>query len=179
MPDASRPVAETFAFCPNCGSKPESVGQSPFRCSSCDYGFYFSPAAAVGGIIVNEKSEVLLLIRARDPGKGCFGLPGGFTDAGETLEKSLVREVMEETSLAVSRMSYLCSFPNSYPYRGVTVDVLDVFFVCEVRSFDDLKVDPGEVEGYFLGHPDDEVLDKLAFASNRSALELFLEQRTN
>ena len=156
--------------------KIESVGQSPFRCASCDFGFYFSPATAVGGIIVNQKGEMLLLIRARDPGKGQYGLPGGFADAGESLETSLIREVMEETALTVTSTRYLCSFPNTYTYRGVTGDVLDAFYVCEVETFDDLVATPEEVESFYIGHPDKKVLDNLAFKSNRLAIEKYLKQ---
>ncbi len=116
------------------------------------------------------------MIRARDPGKGKFGLPGGFVDAGETLEDSLIREIFEETSLQATRVEYLCSFPNSYAYRESTADVLDAFYVCEVASFDDLKADPQEVQSFYLGRPDEEVLGNMAFDSNRRAIEFYLKK---
>ena len=172
----SQHVSKTFRFCPSCGVEPKTVGQSPFRCHECDFGFYFSPATAVGGIIVNEQNEMVLLVRARDPGKGKFGLPGGFADAGESLETSLVREVMEETALTVTSTEYLCSFPNTYAYRGVTVDVLDAFYICNVASLDKLKPTPDEVESFFIGRPTQEILDNMAFDSNRRAIELYIEK---
>ncbi len=117
-----------------------------------------------------------MLIRARDPGQGKYGLPGGFVDSGETLEDSLVREVREETGLRVTKLEYLCSFPNSYTYREVAVDVLDAFFVCEVESFEDLRAQPEEVDSFYIGVPTKEVLGRMAFESNRRAIELFLAQ---
>jgi ADP-ribose pyrophosphatase len=167
-------VSETFRFCPNCGLKPNTIGSSPFQCGQCDFGFYFSPATAVGGIIVNGDGEMLLLIRARDPGKGKYGLPGGFADAGETLETSLVREVLEETALTVTKVDYLCSFPNSYTHRDVTIDVLDAFYVCEVDTFDDLQAQPEEVDSFYIGPPTKDVMSKMAFESNRQAIEVYL-----
>jgi ADP-ribose pyrophosphatase YjhB (NUDIX family) len=168
------PVSETFCYCPSCGSKQDTVGVSPFRCDDCNFGFYFSPATAVGAIIVNGDGNILLLIRARDPGKGKYGLPGGFVDAGETLETSLIREVLEETSLTVTKVEYLCSFPNSYTYRDVTIDVLDAFYVCEIDSFDDLQAQPDEVDSFYIGSLNADVLSKMAFESNRRAIEVFL-----
>lgn len=168
-------VSETFRFCPNCGSRPSTAGSSPFRCGQCDFCFYFSPATAVGGIVVNANGELLLLIRARDPGRGKYGLPGGFADAGESLETSLIREILEETSLTVDQADYLCSFPNSYTHRGVTIDVLDAFYVCHVNSFDNLQAQPDEVASFYQGAATAEVLDQMAFDSNRRAIELYLQ----
>ena len=83
---------------------------------------------------------------------------------------------MEETSLTITRASYLCSFPNQYTYRGITIDVLDVFFECRVDSFDPLTAQPGEVESFHIARPSLEILDRFAFESNRRAVEFFLTQ---
>ena len=171
----STPVDKTFRYCPSCGVKRSNVGQNPFRCESCEFLLYFSPAAAVGGIIRDAQGNILFLIRGRDPGKGQLGMPGGFADAGETLEASLRREVLEETSLVVDEVRYLCSFPNQYVYRGVMVEVLDTFFVCSVESFDSLKPEEGEVEGFCFEKPTQATLDKMAFESNRKAVECFIK----
>ena len=169
-------IADAFRFCPRCSTETKNLAASPFRCAQCDFVFYFSPVAAVGGIIVNSNNELLFLVRACDPGKGKLGLPGGFVDSGEPLETSLLREVMEETSLRVTRSNYLCSFPNQYTYRGITIDVLDVFFKCEVDSFEPLTAQPGEVESFHIGRPTEEMLGRFAFESNRRAVEFFLSQ---
>ncbi len=167
-------IAEAFHFCPQCCAENQETGSSPFRCKECGFVFYFSPVAAVGGLVVNSNNELLFLVRGCDPGKGKFGLPGGFVDPGEPLEKSLIREVMEETSLRVTHSKYLCSFPNQYTYRGITIDVLDVFFECKVESFEPLTAQPGEVESFHISRPSLEILDRFAFASNRRAVEFFL-----
>lgn len=170
-------IVDAFHFCPKCSVGNQKTGSSPFRCKKCGFVFYFSPVAAVGGLIVNSNNELLFLVRGRDPGKGKFGLPGGFVDPGEPLEKSLIREVMEETSLRVTDADYLCSFPNQYTYRGITVDVLDVFFECRVESFEPLTAQPGEVESFHFSRPSLEILDRFAFESNRRAVEFFLARK--
>jgi len=171
----STPIANVFHHCPRCGVAHSNVGQNPFRCSDCEFVMYFSPAAAVGAIIRDAQNNILFLVRGKDPGKGKLGLPGGFADAGETLEASLRREVLEETSLVVEDIRYLCSFPNQYAYRGVMVEVLDSFFVCSVESFDSLTAQAGEVEGFRFEEPTQSTLQELAFKSNRKAIELFME----
>lgn len=50
-------------------------------------------AAAVAGLIFNEKGQLLLTIRAKDPGKGLLDLPGGFVDMGENADQALRREI--------------------------------------------------------------------------------------
>ncbi len=172
----STPINEIFRHCPNCGASKANIGENPFRCDDCDFVMYFSPIAAVGAIIRDPKGNIMFLIRGKDPGKGKLGLPGGFADAGETLETSLRREVLEESSLVVTDIRYLCSFPNQYAYRGVTVEVLDTFFVCSVESFDSLTAQAEEVEGFCFEEPTEATLDKMAFASNRKAIECFIKE---
>ena len=45
--------------------------------------------------------KVLLVRRARSPGKGFYSLPGGRVEFGETLHTALHREVDEETGLKI------------------------------------------------------------------------------
>jgi ADP-ribose pyrophosphatase YjhB (NUDIX family) len=58
------------------------------------------PQLAVSGAIFRN-DEVLLVRRARSPGKGFYSLPGGRVEFGESLHTALHREVDEETGLLV------------------------------------------------------------------------------
>ena len=58
------------------------------------------PQLAVSAVIFRE-GKVLLVRRARSPGKGFYSLPGGRVEFGETLHAALQREVDEETSLKI------------------------------------------------------------------------------
>lgn len=171
-----KPLSATFEFCPQCGCQIQQPIESPFACTPCGYVFYFSPTVAVGAIITRG-DEILFLVRGKEPGKGKLGLPGGFVDAGETLESSLAREVLEEASLEVSQHRYICSYPNQYAYRGVQVEVVDSFFHCQVESFDALSAQAGEVDEFRWLTPDDATLEQLAFDSNRRAIKTFLNQK--
>jgi len=173
IPKSPAAIKDVFRFCPRCGTENQVVGKNPFNCHSCDFVFYFSPVAAVGAIISNDQNQVLFLVRGKEPGKGKLGLPGGFADAGETLEESLRREVLEETSLELKQTSFLCSFPNQYTYRGITIEVLDSFYHCQVKSFEPLTAQAEEVESFQFVEPTPCVLEKLAFVSNRRAIDFF------
>lgn len=50
---------------------------------------------AAGGLIVNEKQELLMIFR-----RGHWDLPKGKWDDGETIEQCALREVREETGIA-------------------------------------------------------------------------------
>jgi ADP-ribose pyrophosphatase YjhB (NUDIX family) len=58
------------------------------------------PFLAVSAAIVRD-GRILLVRRARAPGRGLYSLPGGVVEAGETLHQAVVREVYEETGLTV------------------------------------------------------------------------------
>ncbi|MCC6202685.1 MAG: NUDIX hydrolase [Gammaproteobacteria bacterium] len=72
----------------------------------------------------NAALEVLLIERAHPPFAGHWALPGGFLEAGETLDTCAARELAEETGLANVYLEQLYTFgdPGRDP-RGRTVTV--------------------------------------------------------
>ncbi|MBI5131033.1 MAG: NUDIX hydrolase [Rhodopseudomonas palustris] len=59
------------------------------------------PQIAVSASIFRD-GQVLLVRRARSPGRGFYSLPGGRVEYGETLQDALTREVTEETALSIA-----------------------------------------------------------------------------
>ncbi len=126
---------EQFRYCPKCGSAHfVEHNQKSKQCRDCGFVYYFNPSAATVAVIVNERVELLVVRRAKEPAKGTLDLPGGFCDMFETSEEGVIREVKEETGLAVKEASYLFSLPNTYLYSGFLVHTIDAFFRCEVES---------------------------------------------
>ena len=150
------------------------MGQKPFRCSACDYTQYFSPFTAVGALIVDADDHMLFIVRAKAPGVGKLGLPGGFVDAGETAEQALVREVLEELNLTLVHYNYLASFPNEYAFRGIKAPVTDLFFVAQVATFDDIKAQAGEVSEWRFRPAASVSASELAFDTHQQALDAYL-----
>ena len=63
------------------------------------------PQLAVSGAIFRD-DKVLLVRRARSPGKGFYSLPGGRVEFGESLHTALHREVDEETGLRIEIVAF-------------------------------------------------------------------------
>lgn len=56
----------------------------------------------VGAILHDASGRLLLIKRGTEPGRGLWSLPGGHVEPGEDDAAALVREMAEETGLAVS-----------------------------------------------------------------------------
>lgn len=71
-------------------------------CPRCGYVHYFAPQVAAVAIVTRDADEKLLLVqRGENPGKGLWGLPGGFVEMGETVHDALTREILEETGYEI------------------------------------------------------------------------------
>ena len=85
-------------------------------------------------VICNPQKELLVVERAKEPAKGTLDLPGGFADLYETAEEGVVREVREEMGLEVCVERFLFTLPNIYPYSGLDIHTMDLFFLCRVTG---------------------------------------------
>jgi len=62
------------------------------------------PYLAVSAAIFRD-GRVLIVRRGRPPAHGLYTLPGGGVELGETLEEAIIREVREETGLAITPLA--------------------------------------------------------------------------
>lgn len=140
-----------FKHCPKCGSaRFETNNEKSKRCADCGFVYYFNPSAATVALILNERDELLVCRRAKEPAKGTLDLPGGFLDMFETGEEGVAREVREETGLEVTKTKYLFSLPNTYVYSGFTVHTLDQFFRCTVKETAHFRAMDDAAELFFV-----------------------------
>ena len=72
-PKKPRPIRKAWKYCPHCGQLAEKPGWHPFVCTACEFTHFFAPVSAVGAIATDPDGKVLLLVRAKDPGKGMYG----------------------------------------------------------------------------------------------------------
>jgi ADP-ribose pyrophosphatase YjhB (NUDIX family) len=80
-------------------------------------------------IIPFPQERILLVKRDTVPFKGYWALPGGRMDPGETIERTIVREVKEETGLDVA---VVCKV-GEYREQGIKDDVeYDYYPTCFV-----------------------------------------------
>lgn len=106
-------------------------------CPECGAKIYprINPAVIIG--IINKDK---ILITKYRKGYAHNALVAGFTEFGETLEQTVVRESMEEVGLKVKNIRYYKSQP-----WGMAEDLLAGFY-CEVDGDDKIKMDEGELK---------------------------------
>ena len=99
------------------------------------------PIVGVAGAIVQD-ARVLLVRRGQEPMLGAWTLPGGALETGETMLEGVVREVMEETGLAVRPLELLAMLDRivrdesgAVEYHYVLMD-----WLCEIASGEDETV---------------------------------------
>src|SRR5690349_3840848 len=167
-------ILRHFAYCPRCGAAaaPAEPLTGPFRCGACGFTLFFNAAGAVAALIVRSDGCALFIRRAKDPGKGKLGLPGGFVDPGEDAETTLAREVREEVGLELTAIHYLSSHANQYLYAGVTYTTLDLFYLASARSIDGVRA-LDAVESVEWLDPDTVDRNEIAFDSMRAALDVY------
>lgn len=81
---------ELFKYCPKCGSPHFEVNnEKSKRCADCGFVYYFNSSAATVAFILNDKNELLVCRRGKEPAKGTLVLSGGFIDMYETGEEGV------------------------------------------------------------------------------------------
>lgn len=71
--------------------------------------------------------RLLLIRRTNEPGRGCWSVPGGRVQAGETDHHAVIREVAEETGLEVKVVRRAGAVQRCAP-GGAVFDIHD--YVC-------------------------------------------------
>lgn len=77
------------------------------------------PLVGVGGVVV-AGDRVLLARRGQEPMRGEWSIPGGLLEVGESLTEAVMRELLEETGLAVRVVDLIEVLDRILPEPGVS-----------------------------------------------------------
>ena len=105
-----------YNYCPYCGSTLSYVNNH-YRCLN-DHVIYMNSAPAVGAIIYDGGSRVLLTRRASNPYKGQWDVPGGFLEYGEDPEAGIRREIIEELGIEITIEEFLGHYISLYAEKN-------------------------------------------------------------
>lgn len=174
--DFTRESGEVWRYCPRCGLEAmQRVAAKRLSCRSCGFEFYLNAATAAAALIADNQGRLLVVVRAREPRKGTWDLPGGFTDPGESAEESLHREVREELGLEIAAMRYLCSYPNSYDYMGICYATVDLGFICDVEDVGAVNACEREVAQVLFVPPGELDASRFGFDSIQRIVQRYQE----
>ncbi len=87
-----------------------------------------TPLLTVDAVIFDPARGVVLVRRANPPFAGCWALPGGFVEVGETCDLACAREAAEETGLEVEIISLVGVFSN--PQRDPRGHTVSAVYLC-------------------------------------------------
>ncbi|WP_411703708.1 NUDIX hydrolase [Edaphovirga cremea] len=106
-------------------------------------------------IILNSAGHILLQQRIN----GCWGLPGGLLELGESLEDTARREVLEETGLQLGPLQFLNVFSGEQYFFTLPnqdqLHVITALYLC--RSYTGEMVADGEESLNLMFFPADEI----------------------
>lgn len=109
----------------------------------------YPPVFQTVDAVVVQSGHILLVKRKANPGKGLWALPGGFLNTEETLQDATVRELKEETRLAVPEPVLHGSIAKREvfddPYRSLRGRTITTAFLFRLSDRPDLpKIKGGD-----------------------------------
>jgi 8-oxo-dGTP diphosphatase len=137
-------VTVNSRFCPRCAAP--LPGCPPTTCGACAYALFVNPRPTAT-VIVRRDSSYLAVLRAIQPKKGLWELPGGFCEGFEHPADAAVREAREELGVTVRLGAFVGMYLGSYEFQDETLPVLDCFWLATIVD-GDLALQATEVAEY-------------------------------
>ena len=152
-------------FCPTCGHpvEPRTLEDDHRPRLVCDNGHvtWQNPRLVVNALPVRD-GRVFLARRDIEPGRGRWGLPGGFLELGESTQEGARREAEEETELRIEVGRLIGVY--SRPHAGIVTMAYEADVVGGSPA---PAAETSEVRAF---GPDEIPWDELAFSTVESAL---------
>ena len=158
-------------FCSNCGEKNQYGhidGNKRYYCTKCNTIQYENPKPTAT-LICPRNKELLLVKRAEEPGKGLWGLPGGFIEREESPETAAIRELKEETNLDGKVRTFLGTCSKFNTMYG---DILLIGIEMKINDWSKLQAgDDAEAADFFNFNK----IPILAFPCYNKIINMYME----
>ncbi len=112
----------------------------------------YAPTFVTTDCCVVQSGHVLVIVRDAFPGAGLWALPGGFLEQDEKLVDGAVRELIEETSIGLSKAQLYGSIVDKEIFdhpdrslRGRTITTCFLFKLDDTKPLPKIKAQAGEV----------------------------------
>lgn len=161
---------EHSRYCPMCGTTTEHFLDNATKCPSCGYEIF--PMIAPAAIVLVEKGDEILMVRAKNFRSDNYGLVAGFLEVGETLEECVERELMEEVGIKVKNIKYFGNQPWPFP-SGLMVGYTAEYESGQIRLQEEELTDGG----FFHYSNLPKLPGKMSIA--RKMIDHFLDKKTN
>lgn len=128
---------QRHGFCPRCGASTKMMDAGYRRlCGNCNAEHF--PRVDPVVIMLATDGDACLVGRGKQFPPGMFSALAGFIEPGETIEEAVRRELMEEASAKVGKVTYYATQPWPFPSSLM----IGCFAEAESR---DVKVDENEI----------------------------------
>ncbi len=127
---------QPLRFCPRCAGlltphKDPDDERSRQICTVCGT-IRYRNAKPCAGALVEAHGHLLLVKRAVEPYMGCWDIPGGFLEVDEHPEAGAIREVREETGLAIEPTGLFGIYVDQNSYDAVGTYCLNIYYSARV-----------------------------------------------
>ena len=144
----------THKFCGNCGAPTSfDAGELSMKCEVCGEQHY--PVICPAVITSVVKDGTLLMGHGINFPPGRFSVLAGFTEPGESLEETVMREIYEESGIRVKNIKYFGSQPWPFPNSlmvGFTAEWESGEITPYVTEVTEVKwCAPNEIPDYYRG----------------------------
>lgn len=99
-------ASSQFKYCIECGAELsvhciDGLSWARCRCDYCNCEYHSHPQVLLT-CFISCRNKLLWIRRALEPKRGCWAIPGGFREAGESLPEGAARELYEEAGIQLS-----------------------------------------------------------------------------
>jgi ADP-ribose pyrophosphatase YjhB (NUDIX family) len=168
---------EEYKYCPNCRNALDYVENAKVVCPACGFSRHFNPYPGCGVIIYNDKYEILLVKRNRNPHINTWQIPGGFFMNGERMETAMVREIKEEIGIELQEkdLEFVGAESDRYLYNKINSYVSGFFTRAKLPENQAIKA-ADDAEEFRFFKLDEIPFADIGFPSNQRILKLYLQK---